>query len=87
MTKKSKKNKCRLCKSKNLEEVYTFKKTPIGDDYRKTITEHNFFELINFKTSFIIFLNEERLTFYVSLSNYLHYLSNKSKYITFYYFF
>ena len=49
MTKKSKKNKCRLCKSKNLEEVYTFKKTPIGDDYRKTITEHNFFELkVNF---------------------------------------
>ena len=49
MTKKFKKNKCRLCKSKNLEEVYTFKKTPIGDDYRKTITEHNFFELkVNF---------------------------------------
>ena len=38
-------NKCRLCKSKNLENVYTFEKTPIGDDYRKKKIKHDFFEL------------------------------------------
>lgn len=45
MIKEYKKNNCRLCKSKNLEEVYTFKKTPIGDDYRKIKIKHSFFDL------------------------------------------
>jgi SAM-dependent methyltransferase len=45
MIKEYKINKCRLCKSENLNEVYAFKKTPIGDDYRRKIIKHNFFEL------------------------------------------
>ena len=45
MIKEYKINKCRLCKSENLDEVYTFKKTPIGDDYKRKIIKHNFFDL------------------------------------------
>ncbi len=49
MIKEIKKSNCRLCKSKNLEEVYVFKKTPIGDDYRHVKIKHSFFDLkINF---------------------------------------
>lgn len=45
MIKEYKINKCRLCKSEHLDEVYHFKKTPIGDDYRKKIIKHDLFEL------------------------------------------
>lgn len=49
MIKEYKKNNCRLCKSKNLEQVYALKKTPIGDDYRHVEIKHSFFDLkINF---------------------------------------
>ena len=43
--KEYKRNVCRLCKSKHLEDVYKFSKTPIGDDYRKKITNTKSFEL------------------------------------------
>ena len=42
MIKEIKKSNRRLCKSKNLEEVYVFKKTPIGDDYRHVKIKHRF---------------------------------------------
>ena len=49
MIKEYKKKNCRLCKSNNIEEIYVFKKTPIGDDYRHKKIKHNYFDLkINF---------------------------------------
>ncbi len=45
MIKEYKRKSCRLCKSKNIKDVYKFKKTPIGDDYRINKTSTNNFEL------------------------------------------
>ena len=32
----TKKKNCRLCRSKNLELVYKFNQSPVGDDYSTT---------------------------------------------------
>jgi len=40
-----KKKYCRLCGSKKLVTVYKFRKTPIGDDYRKKISFTKFYTL------------------------------------------
>ena len=45
MVKSYKKKICRLCKSKNLKKIYSFKKNPIGDDYTKLPTKHKLFNL------------------------------------------
>lgn len=44
-TKETKVENCRLCKSSKLTLVYTFKKTPIGDDYLKNQKKVNKYEL------------------------------------------
>ena len=45
MIKSYKKKFCRLCKSKNLKKIYSFKKNPIGDDYTKLPTKPKLFNL------------------------------------------
>lgn len=45
MIKSYKKKVCRLCKSKKLKKIYSFKKNPIGDDYTKLPIKAKLFNL------------------------------------------
>ena len=45
MIKSYNKKVCRLCKSKKLKKIYSFKKNPIGDDYTKVPTKRKLFNL------------------------------------------
>ncbi len=45
MIKSYKKKVCRLCNSKKLKKIYSFKKNPIGDDYTKLPTKNKLFNL------------------------------------------
>ena len=39
------KKNCRLCGNKKLKKIYSFKKNPIGDDYKKKYTKSKLYEL------------------------------------------
>ena len=39
------KKNCRLCKNKKLKKIYSFKKNPIGDDYKKKYTKSKLYDL------------------------------------------
>ncbi len=45
MNKSYQKKNCRLCKNKKLKKIYSFKKNPIGDDYKKKYTKSKLYDL------------------------------------------
>jgi len=45
MSKSYQKKNCRLCSNKNLKKIYSFKKNPIGDDYKKKYVKSKLFDL------------------------------------------